>query len=146
MGSKEGRNFLEALGIRAELCHAKGTPVIAREFPVAVYGCGETRNCSHGQVYSESEHCRSSRVQIDRCGRIRNKQLRIGWLSKRTANMFLGHDLNFTFIERHLLTKGLLSTKKGRRGELLIKLDDVKTIAQPIFSDCTEEAATGDTP
>lgn len=47
MGSEKGCHFFKALGIWAKLCHAKGTLVIAREFPIAVLGCSEARRFFH---------------------------------------------------------------------------------------------------
>jgi len=52
VASKEGCDFARLIGIRTKFCHTMGTFVIAGESAIAVFGCDEVRDCSHGQVYA----------------------------------------------------------------------------------------------
>ena len=56
MGSKRLGQFSAVLGIRSKLGGTKGTLVIAREFPLAVCGCGEVHSFSHDlEVYARMQ-------------------------------------------------------------------------------------------
>ncbi len=64
MATKEERHFSELIGIWTKLRCAKGTLVIAGESPVAVFGCGEVRDCSHAQVYAPSVQLVFSKAEL----------------------------------------------------------------------------------
>jgi len=54
VGSKGDRHFPEILGIWTKLCFAKGTFIVARKSPIAVFGCAKVRFFSHTQSLRRS--------------------------------------------------------------------------------------------
>ena len=52
VSSKENYHLSKFIGIRTKLRQAIGALVIARESPIAVFGCDEMRDWFHAQVYA----------------------------------------------------------------------------------------------
>jgi hypothetical protein len=73
VGSKHARHFPKAIWIWTKLRFTKGTFVIARKSPVAVFGCGEAWFCPHTQslrrtpIYRRSTSPAMAAGVMERC-------------------------------------------------------------------------------